>query len=185
MTTKYIPISKAKFARNIFLCLCFVLTSIWLITMAPDPDNPLFSEAIRIFCGTMGLVVFGTFFVLYIYILFTKKLGLTISSEGITEHSTAASVGFIPWEEISFFVTVRRVGQVFIVPKLNDPEKYISRGNFLERYILRSNFRQNGSPVAITPSLLETTPNELMALLEEGLDTYEQNNPSKQCNNFR
>lgn len=175
MTTTHVPISKVKFARNIFLCLCFVLASIWLITMAPDPDNPLFSEAIRIFCGTMGLVVFGTFSLVYVIMLFKQNRGLTITSEGIMDNSTAASVGFILWEEISYFVMVRRVGQVFIIPKLHHPDNYISRGNFVERYILRSNFRQNGSPVAITPSLLKATSNELMALLEEGLAASKQN----------
>lgn len=168
--TTHIPLSTSKFARNLFMCGCFVLLSVWLIMMEPDPDNLPFRESVRYLSGWVGLAVFGIFMLVYIGLLIRRKPGLTLTTEGIIDHSSAVAAGFIHWRDISFFVTVKQSGQKFIAPILHNPEDYIKKASFWSRYFMRHNYNRYGSPVAITAVVLKASTEELLVLLEDGLE---------------
>lgn len=96
-----------------------------------------------------------------------KKPGLVIDNTGITDHTNITSVGFIPWNDIISFEMVKgSFNHKMIVVKVKNPEIYINDNSKLSAS-RQLQYRQFGSPILITATVLEYDPQQLIGLLND------------------
>ena len=98
----------------------------------------------------------------------SKDPAILLNSKGVFDNSSLWSQGFIPWTDIVKFSTgpnEKGSGCVFI--HVNNPEKYIAKGNFLQRMASRSTFNKFGAPIGISLLYLDFTARELLSSLEK------------------
>lgn len=95
-----------------------------------------------------------------------SKPGLVISAEGINDASNLASVGFIPWRDITGLkLTANEFKSALIVVLVKEPQAYVDKTPKM-REARYAQFKQFGSPVVITAGVLEYDPQQLVALLQ-------------------
>jgi hypothetical protein len=125
--------------------------------------------------GLLCIVLFG-----FATSFFLKKLkdnspAFIISEDGITDNSSAISMGFIPWVDIAGIGEVSAVGQRFVTVKLNDAQVYIDKiSNGLKRKMVSLNYKLYGSAVCITVNGLQCNHQQLKTWLEKGLGVYKE-----------
>ncbi len=94
------------------------------------------------------------------------KPGLIIDEQGITDHSNMASIGLIPWSDIT---SVKEEADVFkrklIVIIVKTPDVYINKTSMM-RESRRSQYKQFGSPIVIAAGNLEYDSHELVSILK-------------------
>lgn len=120
----------------------------------------------------------GTIFVLFFCVVgwfYLKRVssrspGLILDDKGLTDRSSGASVGFVPWSEIVGLSTHKVRGQRWIIVQVSNPEKYAKMGNFLQRIMKKENYMLTGSPVYIVVNMLKIEPQELHDLIERHFD---------------
>src|SRR3954464_5922647 len=102
---RVIELSRAKLALAIAGALLFVAAGVWFF-IAPD-DGSFITELRRFADPWMihgfGIVatLFGVAGVVYgILKSRDRKPGLTLSSAGLLDNSSAVAAGFIPWSEV-------------------------------------------------------------------------------------
>mgnify|MGYP001803511383 CR=1 FL=1 len=96
------------------------------------------------------------------------KDGLKIDESGITDNSSAISIGHIPCEEITGFETTQVASTKFISIYLKDPLKYIQKAKgSLIRKVMKANYKYYGTPIAINPTSLKIQLSELEKLIED------------------
>ena len=97
------------------------------------------------------------------------KPGLIIDEQGITDYSSVASVGFIPWSDITSVQegvgAFRRKLIILIVKK---PEVYINK-NALMRDSRQIQYQQFGSPIVIMTDNLEYDTQMVLSTLKSQL----------------
>lgn len=98
-----------------------------------------------------------------------KEAGLVLDERGLTDHSSATSIGFIPWSDILSVSEARGdfKRRLFVV-NVKNPDDYLqkSAGMMAARQAL---FGQFGSPVVILPVNLQYDPDALLRLLKDGI----------------
>lgn len=86
-------------------------------------NNP---NAIR-FLGIAGIVFFGLAGIYGIIKLFDKKAGLIIDSSGITDNTSAVSIGLIEWSDILGIRTEQIMSTKFLLIDVENPKKYLDK----------------------------------------------------------
>lgn len=164
-----IPFHKTKLA--IWFLASFLLSvSGFFFLFAPQrllagfPVGPLF---IRI----LGLVESG-FFAYTGYQQLIKLLdrgpGLILSGQGITDHSSALSAGFIPWDEIVELRHLKALGQQFIMVGVRNPQSFIQKEkNPVRKRGMILNLKSYGSPIQLSAQNLRCSFPELLRQVEE------------------
>ena len=100
----------------------------------------------------------------------TKKPGLIIDQQGVTDNTNILSVGFIPWSDIiSIEEAMGDFKRKMIVLKVKNPEVYINKtvNMAASRQV---QFRQFGSPIVIMPANLKIDPQALLSLFRERIN---------------
>lgn len=178
METTVIPLSKTKTFLLLLGSLGFVIAGIFFIAM---PDHftsyrmPFWQVIFA--TGIVAVLFFGLCAVFIFKKLLCKSDGLHIDHTGIIDNSTAVSVGFIPWSDIEDIQTVHTAGQAFVAVYVRKPEHYIERqpGNFA-RKVLRSQYKNFGTPVYISANTLRINHKQLENLLKTA---FREQNPTK------
>ena len=172
-----IPLSLSKQVRVSIYSLFFVAVNIWLLTLDAASiaelqwfDSPTLVYAI----GVLGLLLFGGLAVFNIRKLVNRRPGVVLSEAGLLDQSTGVSVGFIPWSDITGVDTYKSFNQRTLVVRVSDPQKYLTGGNALARYLRRSTMKLCGSPVTITSAVLKIRYDDLMAEIQTYLGRYGQ-----------
>lgn len=93
-----------------------------------------------------------------------KQEILIINDKGITDNSTAISLGFIPWEDIENVYIDGVLGNQFIELKIKNEEKYLKNINFMKKILINLNKKMGHQIVCIT---LNTTNYSLDYVLEK------------------
>lgn len=102
-----------------------------------------------------------------------KRPGLILSDDGLTELTDGVSAGKVPWQDIEDAATVEVRNRKVILVHVRNPENYINRHpNKVKRQALKVKHCFYGTPVAINPSSLKITLEELHRLLTDRLDSY-------------
>jgi hypothetical protein len=167
-----IPISKKKI---ILLLIGSIILVIGAILMTIEPEEiTLFNrkgfilspETVRIM-GVVGVVFFGAAGVFGIKKLFEKKVGLIIDESGITDNSSALSIGLIEWKDING-ITLSQVNSIkFLRIGVKNPEKYISKAkNRIKAKVMKINMNMYGSPIFITSNSLKYNFEELETIVQ-------------------
>ena len=127
-------------------------------------------------------IIAGTiFFAFYALIkqFKSKKPAIIINDSGITDSSSFASVGFIPWADISGIeITSNSLRKKLLAIKLTNPENYLTKGNTnTKRKVLESYLNTFGTPVVISASSIKFDFDKLTKIIEAKLDNYKVNEP--------
>jgi hypothetical protein len=169
METREIPLSRTKLVFLLLGAMAFGVLGVWMLSLGDAEiaeqrslSNP---TLFRIIGGASTL--FGVLGVAFSFRkLFDRRPGLVLSAEGITDNSSGVAAGLIPWSDITGFDVYQMQKQKFLVILVEDAEKYILRGNPLQRTLHRANLRMVGSPVSISSNTLKINFEELCALVE-------------------
>lgn len=155
-----IPISKNKSLLAFLGCIVFVLLGGWIIKSEAVffPLNWIIGGA------SVGFFGLGSIFILKNF--FQQEPGLVINNEGITDNSSAVSVGFIPWEEITRIGSTEVFSQKFVLIFVDDPEKYLNRpSSEISRKAAKSNYNNYGTPITISANSLKINFKKLVGTL--------------------
>ena len=96
-----------------------------------------------------------------------KEPGLVIDESGITDHSSATSIGFIPWSDILAVSEAKGdFNRRLFVVNVRNPEGYVQKSARMMagRQAL---FSQFGSPVVIMPTNLQYDPDALLKIMTD------------------
>ncbi len=167
-----IPLNKAKITLFLVGAVAFVFTGVFFAIEPAIFISPILrsEELIRI-AGVAAVLFFGLGAVYMLRKLFDKKVGLTISEEGIIDNSSAVSVGLIEWQDITGVETLEIASNKILLVHTNNPEKYMERAtNMFSRKAIQANHRMYGTPLSITANSLQIKYKELERLVCEELE---------------
>lgn len=133
--------------------VAFVALGIWLI---------LIGRPVPVIAGVLATAVFGLFAAMGMRQLLRRGPALTVDRRGITDTSSAAAAGFVPWEQVTgtgiWEYNKQRIVSVFV----RDPEAVIAAATPLARTAMRANLRLAQTPVNIPTTALPLTADELL-----------------------
>jgi len=160
--------SKTKITSLLIGAIIFVIAGL-LFLLAPDTFvYPILRNALIIrIVGVLGVLFFGTVGLLGLKKLFDKTLGLTIDENGITDNTTATSVGLIHWADITEIKTKQIMSTKSLLIFISNPDKYLDRANGCKRILMKVNMKMCGTPLSITPNTLNVGFDKLERLIKE------------------
>lgn len=164
-----IEISKTKLILALIGSILFVIVGFIFVVNPTKFTSFLFrNPTLILLSGIASIVFFGGLLVYLSKKLFDKKPGLIISNEGITDNSSATSVGFVEWNDIQGIEVQEVMSNKFIMLKTNKPDKYINNATSkLKRHSLKYNYENFGSPIAITSNSLKISFKNLEELIRK------------------
>ena len=166
--------SKFKLLTILLLSLGFVVLGVWMLYMSR------FETAITLFLlriiGLASIVFFGLCGLYPAIKLFDTQPRLVLDSVGIIDRSSAVSVGRIPWQDIRKIDITQVERQKFLTFYVIEPQRYVQRGNFLQRQMNALNYKLYGSPIQISSASLKISFGELNNLVLEYHHRYASNN---------
>ena len=116
--------------------------------------------------GIAAVLFFGLCAVFISKKLFDKKVGLRIDEKGITDNSSATSVGLIDWADIQNIQTIKIASTKMLLVMTDKPEKYIDRTkNALSKHAMKANLKYYGTPLSVIPNSLKIKFDDLENLL--------------------
>lgn len=171
-----IPLGKKKITLLVFASLLFIAGGTWLVS---EPEK-FISNIFRIndpneirFWGIAGIVFFGLAEIYGIIKLFDKKVGLIIDSLGITDNTSAVSIGLIEWPDISGIRTEQIMSTKFLLIDVENPKKYLDKAkNGMKKKLMEANLHSYGTPFSITSNTLKYNFWELEKLIQLEFNKY-------------
>lgn len=168
-----IPLSKTKLIRGLLGSTAFVAIGLWLLISQPHIGNPIFDNALVKYGAAIASVIFFGFAAFFfLKKLGDKKPGIVINNNGLYDNSSAAAIGLIPWEDITGVSVSSVVNQQFLIIGLKNPEEYIAaQTNLLKKKSFGFNYKNYGSPIAISANTIQYNLYELKTQIENKLAT--------------
>lgn len=102
--------------------------------------------------------------------LFNGAPAIMITNERILDHSSAASIGWIKWADVTGFRELKISNQKMIVVILSDPEKYMQGLGGIKARLARANIAMFGSPVVISPNTTAVNYEEMFDLFLRAIE---------------
>lgn len=173
------PVSIASSRSKTLLLLvgacAFVAAGYWLFSLDAEViearrtfNSPALVRGLGIASMVFGgLAIFGL-----VRKLLDPSPGLVLDERGLTDNSTASSVGFIPWSEISGFQVGTTQGQRILYVLVREPERYIASASPFKRALLKVGQKVGPSPFGITSNTLKIGFDELVELANEHLSAH-------------
>lgn len=125
-----------------------------------------------------ALIIPGILFIISCYYAIAyffqyRKPGLVIDSTGITDQSNYNALGLIPWSDIKGIEKRTLLRHDFLLIRLSDPEKYISRvkNPFRRKSLITSN-RLLGTPLALSVRELSCSFSSLENSVKQAYEVY-------------
>ncbi len=115
----------------------------------------------------IGILFFGYGGFYFLKRMKTNKEMLIINKEGITDNTSAISLGFIPWEEIEDIYVDGVLGNNFIELKIKNEEKYLKNISFIKKMLINSNKKMGHQIVCITLNTTNYSINEVLEKIKE------------------
>ena len=130
----------------------------------------LFTGAIII--GIIGVLFFGSCLVFIIKkILSNSTIEVIVDKEGITDNSSAISLGFMSWEDIEQISIAEFNGDRYIQIHLKDEKKYLKKISMFKRIIVKLNKKMGFEVALISYNLTGIVPEQFIQAVEEYLNT--------------
>lgn len=113
------------------------------------------------------ILLFGTIFMGYGTVYFAKRIKrkkpiLIVNNKGITDYTSAISVGFIPWDDIERIYIGSQQGNKFIELQIKDEEKYLRNMSFIKKKTVMANKKLGHQIVLITLNSTGIAPESIM-----------------------
>lgn len=162
-----IPLSRTKLVLLLIGALLFFFLGIWFIIDAEQFITNRFQyPQIIVIIGVIATIFFGLCLLFILKKLFDSKPGILIDQKGITDYSSATSIGVIEWTDIMEIRTVQIVSTKILILKTDKPDKYIEKAkNRLSKRAMQANYNMYGSPLTITSSALKIAHRDLEELI--------------------
>jgi hypothetical protein len=127
--------------------LLFVGVSVFMVMNAEEME---LSSVLVIALSFLCIPFFSVGFIYTMYRTFHRKPSLVVDEGGITDNSSAISVGFVRWNDIKEMFLYEFMGQKFlgIVPK--DEQAFFATMSPVKRRLMQVNNRMVKAPVNIT-----------------------------------
>ena len=164
-----IKLSKRKLTLMFVGSMIFVGLGVWFIINPTKFQSPIFQSTTLIFvAGLLGVLFFGFVGIFIFKKLSDKKVGLTVTDEGIIDNSSGVSAGQIFWTDVSKIEVAEVFNQNFLMLIVDNPEQYIGRQtSAVKRKAMQMNFKSFGSPISISANGLQCNFQELKNILQE------------------
>ena len=134
-------------------------------------NNPLI---VRSF-GVVIVAFFGACGAFGIKKFFETKPGLILNSDGVTDNSSGASVGFIPWTDVRSIDTYEIRKQKMISIAVFNPEKYIEACKPVRKVLMKANYKLTGNVINISANSLEISFTDLLTVCHDYFAKYGNN----------
>ena len=161
-----IPLSKSKITGLIIGSLLFVAAGIFMLAGDKYSSFNFYPSEVIKTAGSIAVLFFGACAIIGIKKMFDKKMGLVIDSEGITENTSAVSIGFIPWEDIQGIGEYNVMSNKMVLIYLHDNKKYISRYSSWKKTLVNKNINVCGTPISISANSLQISYHDLKQKIE-------------------
>lgn len=167
-----IPLSKAKTFLSLLGALLFVVAGVFfMLTPATFATTARPSTLLIQIIGLASVLFFGLCLVFIVKSLFDTKPGLILDEYGITDNSSASSIGLIEWKDIAGIETIQIASTKLLMIYTHQPEKYIQRAkNGLMRTVMQTNYKSYGSPISIASTALNIKFRDLETLINTELE---------------
>lgn len=162
--------NKIKAIKGIILGIIFLCVSIYALV-----GGVLYKELFYIITGAIGTVLFGTALIITIKRALKHIPLLLIGKDGVTDMSTACSVGFIDWQEIQSINVKKSFGQEYIVITVYDLSKLMERISTAKQIALKANRIFKSPPVAISLFTADIEINEVLSMIHMRLEEHRTN----------
>lgn len=167
--SRVIPLSRTKLFLLLLGGLVFVAMGAWMLSLEEAEilalrrlSNP------TLFRGVAMVALAGGVLCIFFAIrkMRDQRPGLVLSAEGIHDNSSGVAAGLIPWSDITGFTVFEMHRTKMLIVLVKDTEKYLQRGNAVQRALHRANTGMVGSPIAISANTLKIGFAELCAEVE-------------------
>lgn len=162
--------SKVKLVLLTVGAFLFVAAGIWLFDIADTQRRyaSIYVKGVSVLaigffglCGLYGLLK-----------LFDGAPGLVLDREGIIDNSSGIAAGRVAWREIRDIRVMSVSGQRLLAVIVDDPEKYLGRGNVLSRLFVTMNYKLYGTPIFISSHSLKVNFYDLEKQIRDVRKTY-------------
>lgn len=134
-------ISKRRLLISLMGCILFVVLGVF-ISMSRDKV-----------AGIAAILLFGTAGLFYFKKLFDKNIGVTIDDMGITDNSSAMSIGLIKWSDIIDIKAKHVLSSKFLLVYVKDPDSILEQVTGLKRKAMVNNQKAYGTPLVIATTI--------------------------------
>ena len=172
-----IPLNKSKVGVIVFSSAAFVFAGSRLAFSPQSFQNRFISNPLilQIF-GVIAMLIFLFLGIMTMRKLLDKKMGLVINELGITDHSTATSIGLIRWEDIEDISELNVWNSKLIGIRLKNPEPYkVQVSSRLTRKTLEMNRKSYNTDVLINTQTLKTEYRSLKSQIDQAWKNYFEN----------
>jgi hypothetical protein len=159
---------KKDLALMVLGSFVFVAICIWILT---GPSIGIVWLIIGTPTAYVGILFFGFTGFFSLSRLLLPKPAFVIDDVGFLDNSSAVSVGFIPWADISGVHVSSLQNQRFLAVSVDDAEKYLNRVNPLKRALMRVNQSMVGTVINISLSALPVSEEEFLSVIRKHLRT--------------
>jgi hypothetical protein len=124
---------------------------------------------------TFGFIIgfIGLIYFVYITIsLITRKKMLIVDEQGITDNSTYAAFGFVPWNEIEKIYIDPFLGMKMIELKIKNEEKYLNNYTWWKKELMKLNKIIGHQPFCIGFFTAKVQPEEILQQIQELFEQY-------------
>lgn len=173
-TPIHIKMSKKKLIRAFLTSIALFATGLWILIFRPQIDNFVFNDSWLKYGGAISCVLFfGWAITYFIKKLFEKTPGMIIDEKGVTDNSSAVTVGFIPWEDVIQIAKIEVMKQKMLLILVKNPEDYIQRQEgIIKRKLMEANLKDRGTPITISAGGLQANIDEVLVLLDTQLQQF-------------
>jgi hypothetical protein len=164
-----IPMSRFKTGLAAVVACVFAVGGLGMFCVSVFGAAQLWTTAA---IGLVSVLFFGPLAVLAVRKLFDSRPGLVIDSQGIFDNSSSVAAERILWSEITAIGASFVVGQRFVSVHVADPERFLTQGTRLQRFLRRRNMELVGTPITISANGLAMRFNKLEATLVRYFEEY-------------
>jgi hypothetical protein len=173
-TEAFIPLSKIKILLLMTGCSAVVGIGAWMLGMSDvTASHSLYRSPLLVHgAGLVLIILAGLCVIVAARKLCDPRPGLRLTEAGLIDNSNGVSVGFVPWTDITGIKPHKIGSPRFLIVQVAVPEKYISQGSAVQRWLNRKTFNMCGSPIAISSNTLEMDFEDLTRLFNYYFSKY-------------
>ncbi len=167
-----IPLSKQKLILMLTGAIAFVSIGLWFVISPPAIENAYWGNPTKMMiAGYASILFFGLCTFYLIRKLTDSKPGLILDDSGLTDNSSAISVGQILWSDIESISVIEIHKQKLLKIHVKNPHEYSNKQTSgLKRKMMEMNNNMYGTPLSISANSLKISFDDLLKMLTDKLD---------------
>ncbi len=124
--------------------------------------------------GAAGIIFFGAASIYIIKCFIKPKAVLVIDRNGITDNSSAVSIGFIPWHDIKSVYIKDVLNESFICIDVENIEEKLKGLSSFKKTMIKRNLKTGAPPVSITLGSTSYKPEKVLEIIKNYKEVYNQ-----------